>query len=266
MGVPRSLLAILGVAMLVAWIGFVIFLWPVLAANYRGLPYSQARIASIVALMVWFAMFAVTLIAMHAWLTRRPQNPAESASEPLPVHARRALLTTVVGASLVYPIYRLLARMYDDATFTYDGHAYSGPGIQPVTPTKSFYSVTKNVVDPDVNKGLWRLEIAGHVDHPHTWSFDDLAAFEQVDQQTTLMCISNKLGAGLFSNADWRGVRMRDVLEASGVKDGAFEVFIRGPMGIGIRLRSIKRLRRRRYLSNRSMAIPSHARTGFRCG
>jgi len=222
----------------VVWIAFVIFLWPVLSANYRGLPYTQARIVSIAALLIWFGVFGATVAGLYrsivarAWRTASDPDAAGATAEPVAnrgqVRLRRAVLAAAGGAVLAWPIYGLLRRMYDDATFTYDGTVYSGPGVEPITPTSEFYSVTKNVVDPDVNRDLWRLEIAGHVDSPQTYSFGDLQQFEQVDQETTLMCISNRIASGLFSNANWRGVRMRDLIEASGLKDGAYEVVVNG--------------------------------------
>ncbi|MBA3379546.1 MAG: molybdopterin-dependent oxidoreductase [Chloroflexia bacterium] len=228
----------MAVAILVVWVAFVIFLWPVLSANYRGLPYTQARIVSIVALVVWFGAFGATVLGIYRFMVARTwraetsdgktDTGPESIAERGDVRPRRAVLAAASGGVLAWPIYSLLRRMFDDATFTYDGTVYSGPGVQPVTPVESFYSVTKNVVDPDVNRDLWRLEIAGHVDSPQTYSFEDLQEFEQVDQETTLMCISNRIGSGLFSNANWRGVRMRDLIEASGLKDGAYEVVING--------------------------------------
>ena len=42
------------------------------------------------------------------------------------------------------------------------------------------------------------------------------------------MCISNRIGAGLMSNAVWQGVRLRDLLEASRPLPGAVEVFLNG--------------------------------------
>lgn len=42
------------------------------------------------------------------------------------------------------------------------------------------------------------------------------------------MCISNNIGSGLFGNATWRGVRLRDLLDASGVGEGAVEVLVSG--------------------------------------
>lgn len=230
-------------AVLVVWIGFVIFLWPVLPSNFRGVPYSQARILSIFALLVWFATFALTVLGVYRFIgIRAIGKPAdavvETADAPTPprhivqplarTSNRRAILTAGVAAGLTFPIYRLLSRMFDDATFTYDGQTFHRDTITPITPTELFYTVTKNVVDPEVDRDLWRLEIGGGVDNPKSYSFDDLQGFEQINQETTLMCISNNVGSGLFGNANWRGVRLRDLLNASGVQEGAVEVLVSG--------------------------------------
>lgn len=247
LGTSRPAFLFMAVSIAIVWIGFTIFLWPVLSANYRGLPFTQARIVSIVALLVWFATFGATLIGVYRFIVTRTRAKTSSApvltesgdpdsDKPAPVDSaprgrvlpRRAIVAAGAAGLLTLPIYRLLDRMYDDATFTYDGKVYNGPGVLPITPTDKFYSVTKNVVDPDVDRDLWRLEIGGHVDNPHTYSFEELQEFEQVEQETTLMCISNKIGAGLWSNGVWRGVRMRDLIEASGLKDGGYEVVIYG--------------------------------------
>ena len=238
LGTARPAFLFMAVSIAVVWIAFVVFLWPVLSANYRGLPFSQARIVSIVALLVWFAAFGATVLGVYWFIVARTRyaersdEATDALSQPNAdrgnVRPRRAVLAAAAGGFLAWPIYRVLRRMYDDATFTYDGLVYSGPDLQPITPTDRFYTVTKNVVDPDVNRDLWRLQIVGHVDNLHTYSFDDLQEFEQVDQETTLMCISNKLGAGLISNANWRGVRIRDLIDASGLKDGAYEIVLHG--------------------------------------
>lgn len=232
-GTSTPALLFITIASVAMWIGLVIFLWPVLPSNYRGLPYSQARLATITALFIWIALFAATLVVVYQAITTRVARNDEPAGNPssgtvsrlLP---RRAFVTAVGGAALTVPIYRLLRDMYNDATFSYDGSVYSGEDIEPITPTDRFYTVTKNVVDPDVNRDIWRLEIGGHIENRMTLSFDDLKQFEQVDQETTLMCISNRIGAGLFSNANWKGVRLRDILESAGVREGAYDVVLTG--------------------------------------
>jgi DMSO/TMAO reductase YedYZ molybdopterin-dependent catalytic subunit len=237
---PRRIVGLSGTAfgfmlgaVLVAWIGLVAFLWPVLPANYRGVPFTWARILSIAALFTWIVIFAATLAGIYRWITRRladTQSDSETAvQQPVArVMPRRAVVAVAAGAALTWPIYRTLRSMYYDATFFYDGRQYQGSDIQPIAPNERFYSVTKNVVDPDVNRDLWRLEIGGHVRDAKSFSYDDLLSMEQLDQETTLCCISNRIGAGLISNANWKGVRLRDLLDSAGVKDGAFEVFVSG--------------------------------------
>jgi len=226
------------IAGLVVWGALIVFLWPVIASNYRGLPFTRARVVTIAAMFVWIALFIGTLIGSYRFMTpRAPRDTQASPPETTVVQppgqplSRRAIGTAGVAALLTYPIYRLLKSMYNDSAFPYDGTVYSGEGIQPITPTDSFYTVTKNIVDPNVDRGIWRLEIGGHVGKGISYSYEDLQKFDQVDQETTLMCISNKIGAGLFSNANWRGVRLHDLLQASGVKDGAFDCFVRGADG-----------------------------------
>src|SRR6185312_3706329 len=101
---------------------------------------------------------------------------AESIATPMPERApdlvpvgrpvaRRAVVAAGAGALLALPSYRLIKKLYDRAVFDYDGTVYSGPGVQPLVPNDKFYTVTKNVVDPNIKKSIWGLEISGKVEH-----------------------------------------------------------------------------------------------------
>jgi DMSO/TMAO reductase YedYZ molybdopterin-dependent catalytic subunit len=57
----------------------------------------------------------------------------------------------------------------------------------------------------------------GLVQNAATWRFQDLLGFKPTTQETTLMCISNGLDAGLISNAVWKGLPLRDLLDQAGV-------------------------------------------------
>src|SRR5213079_3787560 len=52
--------------------------------------------------------------------------------------------------------------------------------------------------------------------------------FKPTTQETTLMCISNGLDAGLISNAVWKGLPLRDLLDQAGVLSGAARVRLQG--------------------------------------
>lgn len=240
--VPRSSWLFAAAAVLVVWAATVAVSWPVLATNFRGLPPTRARIATMTGLFLAYAIYALALIAVYHLLIRpdRAKQDAPEIAEPTVeavaapsgvALARRSLLAAGAGGLLALPSVALIRQLNDDAVFAYDGRPYSGPGIQPITPNDQFYSVTKNVVDPDVAKSLWALQVGGLVDHGRVYDFDELTAFESHQQETTLMCISNKTGAGLFSNAVWTGVPMATLLNASGVRPGAVEVLLHAADG-----------------------------------
>jgi hypothetical protein len=242
-------------SIVVVWIAFVIFLWPVLSANYRGLPLvRRASSVSSPCLPGSGRLVQRCLLSIGSSSESPFRQDAEAVSGEQTGgdgrgarrrHASTGCRGCGCGKFACVADLPLLERMYDDATFPYDGRSYNGPGVLPVTPTDKFYSVTKNVVDPEIDRDLWRLEIGGHVNSPHTYSFDDLQGFEQVDQETTLMCISNRIGAGLFSNAHWRGVRMRDLIEASASRTMRTKSSFMAPTPIRTPSRSRKQWRRK---------------------
>ncbi len=104
-------------------------------------------------------------------------------------------------------------------------------GLPPeITPTETFYIVSKNPpgFDPVVNAQRWRLEIGGLVGKPVTLTHDQLKAMPSATRPHTLECISNDVGGDLISNANWRGVRLRDVLDrAGGVGAKAIQIAFR---------------------------------------
>src|SRR6266508_2144339 len=130
----------------------------------------------------------------------------------LPIDAAR--LVTLVGLVL--------------CVFFFDRNQYKGRIVQPITPNELFYCVTKNVVDPKVNADLWHLELNGLVQNSATWRIQDLLGLPAHEQQTTLMCISNGLDAGLISNAIWKGIPLRDLLERAAPLPNAARVRFHG--------------------------------------
>jgi DMSO/TMAO reductase YedYZ molybdopterin-dependent catalytic subunit len=136
-----------------------------------------------------------------------------------------------IGAILAIASGGLLRHLADVATFGYDGLEYRGPDAQPITPNDRFYTVTKNIIDPDPTTAAWRLEIAGLVERPRTYTFDDIRALPSTTQETTLMCISNYVGGGLMSNAVWKGLPLRDLLLAAGPRPGVAKVVLHAADG-----------------------------------
>jgi DMSO/TMAO reductase YedYZ molybdopterin-dependent catalytic subunit len=205
---------------------FAIFLWPVLGTHYHGLPINRATVVTLAGLIAAFVVFERTLVLGFRYLTQpRVQTNAEEFSPPI---GRRALIMGGVALLAAGGGAELLRRLYRIATFSYDGTQYKGRGVSPITPNDRFYCVTKNVVDPKVNADLWRLEITGLVQTRQTYRLDRLKSLPAVEQETTLMCISNGLDAGLMSNAKWKGVPMKVLLAAASPSPGATKVRLHG--------------------------------------
>lgn len=94
-----------------------------------------------------------------------------------------------------------------------------------ITPTGSFYYVTKNAVsDPAIQPDAWRLAIDGAVNAPVQLDYRTLRQLPAVEITKTLECISNYVvecelvpfGCDLISTAVWRGVSLKDVLDLAG--------------------------------------------------
>jgi DMSO/TMAO reductase YedYZ molybdopterin-dependent catalytic subunit len=199
-----------------------IVLWPVLGTNYRGLPINAARLVTLLGFIFSVLVFERTLVGLFELLARRRSSTEEL--EFSPSMGRRMMIAGTLGLVLAGGAAALMRRLFRIAAFSYDGTQYKGSIVQPITPNDLFYCVTKNVVDPDVDESLWHLEVTGLVQNPAVYRLRDLVAALTVEQETTLMCISNGLDAGLISNAKWKGVPLREVLQQAGPLAGATRV------------------------------------------
>src|SRR5438132_12272011 len=206
--------ATIGIFVVLPIIASALALWPVLGTSYRGLPIDAARLVTLVGFALAVFAFERTLVTGFHFLTRAKTGSDEQ--EFTPAIERRALILGGLGVLIAGGGVGLLRKLYRAATFSYDGTQYKGRIVQPVTPNELFYCVTKNVIDPGVNVDLWHLEVNGLVQNPATYRFQDLKGFNQVEQETTLMCISNGLDAGLISNAVWKGITLRDLIDPAG--------------------------------------------------
>jgi DMSO/TMAO reductase YedYZ molybdopterin-dependent catalytic subunit len=94
-----------------------------------------------------------------------------------------------------------------------------------VTPTKDFYTVSKNFFsDPVVDPNSWTLQVAGLVGKPYTLTYNQLLKLPVIERYQTLQCISNEVGGDLISNAAWRGVSLRDLIVSADPDPKAIKV------------------------------------------
>jgi DMSO/TMAO reductase YedYZ molybdopterin-dependent catalytic subunit len=109
------------------------------------------------------------------------------------------------------------------------------------TPNDQFYvrwhwAVIPNSVDVD----SFRLSVRGHVDQTLSLSIEDILRLPRVELAAVNQCSGNSRGFflprvpgaqwahGAMGNAEWMGVRLKDVLDHAGVKRGAIQVRFKG--------------------------------------
>ena len=233
---PRGwLLVVPGV--IAVWVVMMGLLWPQMITNYHGRPPGQAYLISGLGMLVSFGVCGVAMMFFYGLTTVRPLPGAEVADQPAGagLTRRRFVAGGLFGLTGV-ALGGMLRRLYELGSFSYDGTQYGGPDVVEITPTDEFYQVTKNVVDPDAVRDVWRIDIVGNVEAPRAWSFAELTALPAVEQATTMQCISYGVGSGLISNAIWKGTPLPGLLAQVKPKpdtvsvlfhaaDGFFETF-----------------------------------------
>ena len=111
-----------------------------------------------------------------------------------------------------------------------------------ITPNEAFF-VRYHVfpIPLEVDLATWRLRITGRVDRPLELSLDDLktrfprAAVTAVNQcsgnsrgRFTPRVLGGQWGDGAMGNAEWVGARLKDILTAAGVRQGAVQATFDG--------------------------------------
>ena len=105
-------------------------------------------------------------------------------------------------------------------------------GLTPeVTPNEGFYVVDEEIIDPDIDATVWRLDVGGVVRLPLAFTYEELRRLPAVERFQTLECISNPVGGNLISNAKWVGVPLPEILDRVGVGSDAVEVVFRAAGG-----------------------------------
>lgn len=99
----------------------------------------------------------------------------------------------------------------------------SQPGQVMITPTADFYTVAYSSEAPSYPSD-WKLTLAGNLSTPATLTLDDIRAMPVVEEMRTFECISNPAGGPLISNAVWKGIKMKDLMERVGVKPNTIEI------------------------------------------
>lgn len=111
-----------------------------------------------------------------------------------------------------------------------------------ITPQDKLYIRTHGTI-PELDEKSFRLKVSGMVEKPLDLSLEELKQqFGHSSMLATMQCAGNRRsemaqekpiegnpwGTTAIGNAEWSGVRLQDVLDAAGVKEGAKHVWFNG--------------------------------------
>jgi DMSO/TMAO reductase YedYZ molybdopterin-dependent catalytic subunit len=110
-----------------------------------------------------------------------------------------------------------------------------------ITPNDAFF-VRYHIfpVPTAANLDTWTLSVDGHVNRSLSLSMDDLRKFPRAGVTAACQCSGNSRGRfsprvlggqwgdGAMGNAEWAGARLKDVLAAAGLREGAKQVTFNG--------------------------------------
>ena len=213
--------------------------------GYRGQPGAPS-------LLMYGAVVAVAAVAyvsvLQGALGRLERDPVPAPASGLG-RTRRELLRAAVGAAGLlatgFAIRRLTGGIGDSGGQPLARPAGAAPvrpapapapgddpgaweiaGLTPeATSNRLHYTVDESIIDPNVDRGSWRLRVEGLVGRPAVLGYDELLAMPSTEQYVTLQCISNLVGGDLVGTAKWTGVPLARVLErAGGAGQGAVRV------------------------------------------
>ena len=159
-------------------------------------------------LLVATAAFALALTQFHT-LALAQRHPGQDPGRREFIRRAAIISVLVVGLGTSLPtILNGLSRLTPSTAFRARGKMPTE-----VTPNNQFYVVAKSLLTPKVNAERWRLEVSGDVGSPLSLTYAELRSMPFIDEFVTLNCVSNVIGGDLISNALWRGVPLKLVLE-----------------------------------------------------
>ncbi len=167
-----------------------------------------------------FAFYGITLGYFFSQAT-------QSRSKATSYSSRRELIKTattwvVIGGGALLGVTFVFDRLRSQSS----SGSFRTPGVlsTEVTPNNEFYIVSKNFIDPEVSIEGWAIDVSGLVEEPFVLTYDELVAMPSVEEFVTLECISNFVGGDLISNAKWKGVPLKRILERAKLKPGVIDI------------------------------------------
>ena len=198
------------------WLVLVLAVTPVMGAGLFGTNLLGGAMTYSGALLLAVGAYGFTLTHLLALLGERDSGAQHSQSRR--EFLRKAGVFSVivlVGGFALQTILTNLSRL----TPAISGRR-KGELSTVVTPNDEFYVVAKSAVVPSIDADDWTLHFGGDVTNAVDLTYAELLAMPAVEQYVTLTCISNDVGGDLISNALWKGVPLKLLLERAGLPEG----------------------------------------------
>ena len=221
------------------WALFTFVAAPIAGVGFFGREALGGGVNYTLAAFVASGVYGMAMPWLFARLTPAPAEADDTTREPKPGETRRLFLRRVLIWSAVVGVVAFGLRTVSSgiSRMSFSAGNPIPPGQMPpvVTPNDMFYVVSKNVLDPELHveagangSEVWNLQVDGLASGSYTLSHAELVALPSVEEYVTLECISNLVGGHLISNAHWKGVRLRDLLErAGGAPEGTLKIVFR---------------------------------------
>ncbi|MFX0062216.1 MAG: molybdopterin-dependent oxidoreductase [Candidatus Hermodarchaeota archaeon] len=88
----------------------------------------------------------------------------------------------------------------------------------PITPNDEFFTLSIGAI-PVIDPSSWMLKVDGHVDNPLTFTYENFTNQPTREVIATLQCVEGPSGT-----AKWRGVPLKELLQAVQLRSGAVDV------------------------------------------
>lgn len=145
-----------------------------------------------------------------AAMLRRSRKFGAQAAEADPLRRRLLQLAPLAVGGTAFAV--VAARLLPDWYQAVRPPEGSAGAVSAITPSSSFYIVSKNFSDPVVVTNGWRLRIHGLVELEQSLEYPHLQALSQAVELVTLECVSNPVGGRLMSTGRFDGPRLADLL------------------------------------------------------
>jgi DMSO/TMAO reductase YedYZ molybdopterin-dependent catalytic subunit len=250
----------------IVWLGLMTLGLPLLGAGAFGVALRQGTVVGAGGLFALHVLYGILVgvFMRRAMQARLSVAPAWSQADS---RQRRLFLGGLLAWAVMWlPTNRLrLSALGIGARLEGAEHSFGAlQGLSPeVTPAGKFYTISKNLFDPTVKAQTWTLSVYGAVETPLRLSLDELKALPAYEAYVTFACISNEIGGPLISNARWKGVSLRTLLERAKLKADVRKVVLRADDGYSTGIPLERCWRPETFLAYEMNGDPLPAQHGF---